>query len=120
VSSPRPVRVTIDLTPAQYRRLTAWAAQAGRDLGVVRVSLANVVRAFVATLGDPEVSAAIRFRLGEHVRPRGLSRAAAGEPGTLGDDRLPGDRRGELDGDPDRVPAGDGHSGGDGTGDPGR
>lgn len=59
----KPVRVTVDLTPAQYRRLNAWIAGTAEDIDVVRLSQADVVRAFVLALGNPDVDAALRIAL---------------------------------------------------------
>jgi hypothetical protein len=61
----KPVRVTVDLTPAQYRRLNAWIAETAADMDMVRLSLADVVRAFVLALGNPDVDAALRIALSQ-------------------------------------------------------
>ena len=61
----KPVRVTIDLTPAQYRRLNAWIAETAASIDVVKLSQADVVRAFVAVLGQPDVDAALRIALSQ-------------------------------------------------------
>jgi hypothetical protein len=61
----KPVRVTIDLTPAQYRRLNAWIAETAEDIDVVKLAQADVVRAFVQILGQPEIDAALRIALSQ-------------------------------------------------------
>lgn len=59
----KPVRVTVDLTPAQYRRLNAWIAETAAELDAVKLPLADVVRAMIASLGRPEIDAALRIAL---------------------------------------------------------
>jgi hypothetical protein len=61
----KPVRVTVDLTPAQYRRLNAWIAETAADIDVVKLSQADVVRAFVMSLGRPDVDKALRIALSQ-------------------------------------------------------
>jgi hypothetical protein len=46
------VRITLDLTPEQYRQLTAWASAAAVSLDVPRVSLADAVRAMIRVAAD--------------------------------------------------------------------
>ena len=61
----KPVRVTIDLTPAQYRRLNAWIAETAAEIDAVKLPLADVVRSFIAVLGQPDVDAALRIALSQ-------------------------------------------------------
>jgi len=42
---PKPVRITVDLSPEQYRALTEWTSRAAADLGVPRLTLADAIRA---------------------------------------------------------------------------
>jgi hypothetical protein len=51
-----PIRVTLDLTPAQHRKLKAWCNQAALDLELSQVALAPVLRVLgeLLTDGDPE------------------------------------------------------------------
>ena len=55
----------VDLTPAQYRRLNAWIAETAADIDVVKLSQADVVRAFVMSLGHPDVDKALRIALSQ-------------------------------------------------------
>jgi hypothetical protein len=48
----KPVRITLDLSPEQYRQLTAWADAAAVSLDVPRVSLADAVRAMIRVAAD--------------------------------------------------------------------
>ena len=51
----KPVRITLDLSPELYRKLTGWADEAAIALGVPRVSLADAVRAMIrVTADDPD------------------------------------------------------------------
>jgi hypothetical protein len=61
---PRPVRITVDLTPELYRKLTRWTAEATDELGAVKLPLADVVRAFIRAADDP----ATRARVVEELR----------------------------------------------------
>ena len=48
----KPVRITLDLSPEQYRQLTGWADAAAVSLDVPRVSLADAVRAMIRVAAD--------------------------------------------------------------------
>lgn len=41
----KPVRITIDLAPEQYRALTTWTTHAATELEIPRLTLADAVRA---------------------------------------------------------------------------
>lgn len=59
-----PVRVTVDLPPAEHAGLVQWCTQAAAELGMPRVSNQSVLRALVARLTrDPQLAAAIREQL---------------------------------------------------------
>ncbi|MDL4777875.1 hypothetical protein [Actinomadura xylanilytica] len=51
----KPVRITVDLTPELYRRLNRWTAEAAEEIDVVKVPLAEVMRAFIRAAEDPQV-----------------------------------------------------------------
>lgn len=56
----KPVRITVDLSPAAYRQLTDWSAEAAKELDIPRLSIADAVRAMVrATAADKGVSAMV-------------------------------------------------------------
>ena len=49
------VRITLDLSPEQYRQLTQWTDSAAVELDVPRVTLAEAVRAMIrATIEEPD------------------------------------------------------------------
>jgi len=58
-----PVRVSVDLDPAQYRELVAWCASAAAETGQPRITNAAVIRALVEALADTGISARIRAAL---------------------------------------------------------
>jgi hypothetical protein len=51
----KPVRITIDLTPELYRRLTRWTQDAAEEIDAAKLPLADVVRAMVRAAEDPNV-----------------------------------------------------------------
>jgi hypothetical protein len=51
----KPVRITIDLTPELYRRLTRWTQAAAEEIDAAKLPLAEVVRAMVRAAELPEV-----------------------------------------------------------------
>jgi hypothetical protein len=59
----KPVRITVDLTPEAYRRLTDWTKYAASDLGFVKLSIADVVRAMVGSLSVEEFEQEMRVAL---------------------------------------------------------
>jgi hypothetical protein len=59
----KPVRITVDLTPEAYRQLSAWTADTAADLGYVKYPIADVVRAMIAALGNPEFDQEMRVAL---------------------------------------------------------
>jgi hypothetical protein len=59
----KPVRITVDLAPEQYRHLTSWANQTAAEMDLAKLPLADVVRAMIRMLDDPEVRAKARGTL---------------------------------------------------------
>jgi hypothetical protein len=59
----KPVRITVDLAPEQYRRLTSWANQTAAEMDLAKLPLADVVRAMIRMLDDPEMGAKARRTL---------------------------------------------------------
>jgi hypothetical protein len=60
----KPVRITVDLSPEDYRRLTAWTTSTAAALDVPRVTSADAVRAMIrATADDPMISDVVTFIL---------------------------------------------------------
>ncbi len=60
----KPVRVSLDLTPALYEDLTGWGREAARRLGRPRVTNADVLRTLVRALLDrPELADEVIRRL---------------------------------------------------------
>ena len=56
----KPVRITIDLAPEQYRALTAWTSHAAGELEIPRLTLADAVRAMAKVVtADDGVSAEV-------------------------------------------------------------
>lgn len=49
----KPVRITVDLTPTQYRHLKTWTLQAAAEVGA-SVSLADVVRLLAGYLHEDQ------------------------------------------------------------------
>lgn len=57
---PKPVRITVDLSPEQYRALTEWTSTAAAELGVPRLTLADAIRAMAkVTAVDSSISAVV-------------------------------------------------------------
>ena len=55
----KPVRITLDLSPADYQALNRWLSSAGvaADIPISRLSLARGLRAMIhATVKDPVVN----------------------------------------------------------------
>ena len=78
-----PVRLSVDLAPAQYQAITAWPAESGipEAAGVLKVPTVEVFRALAAELlEDPDLQDRIRGRviaeLREQVAERARKRAA--------------------------------------------
>jgi hypothetical protein len=62
----KPVRITVDLNPEDYRKLAAWTTSTAAALDMPRVTSAEAVRAMIrATSGDPMVSDAVTSFLAE-------------------------------------------------------
>lgn len=62
----KPVRRTVDLSPAHHAELDAWCAETARQLGRARVTGQDVLRSLVAELLSDETTARkIRQRLAE-------------------------------------------------------
>lgn len=59
----KPVRITVDLTPEAYRQLTNWTKDTAADLGFMKLSLADVVRAMVNSLPVEEFDQEMRIAL---------------------------------------------------------
>lgn len=56
----KPVRITVDLAPVDYRYLKTWTGEAADALGVATVSGSDVMRGLLHTLrADPAVRAAV-------------------------------------------------------------
>jgi hypothetical protein len=56
----KPVRITIDLAPELYRRLTGWSNETAAELDLAKLPIADVVRAMVRLLDDPSVESKAR------------------------------------------------------------
>jgi len=55
-----PIRITVDLSPPDYQRLSDLAADIGRQAGIPRLALAKFIRALIETAGsDPAVTEAV-------------------------------------------------------------
>jgi hypothetical protein len=50
----KPVRITVDLYPEDYRLLSAWTTRAATELDVPRVTAADAVRAMVRVVALDE------------------------------------------------------------------
>lgn len=61
----KPVRITVDLTPELYRKLTRWSNEAAVELDVSKLPLADVVRAFIRLLDNPDIQDDVRDVLRE-------------------------------------------------------
>jgi hypothetical protein len=60
----KPVRQSVDLTPAEYRQLAEWRAAAAEEIGRAKVNSRDVFRALLARLlSDEELSRQIRTDL---------------------------------------------------------
>jgi DNA-binding CsgD family transcriptional regulator len=60
-SQPPMVRISVDLTPELYRRLTGWVMGAAVELEVAKLSIANTVRSMIiVTTEDTDVSNAVK------------------------------------------------------------
>lgn len=55
----KPVRITIDLAPELYRRMTQKASTLAEEIDAAKVSHADLFRATIRALDDPEVHARI-------------------------------------------------------------
>lgn len=62
----KPVRITVDLAPELYRRLNRWTADAAEEIDVVKLPIAEVMRAFVRAAEDPAVRDRILAELRQH------------------------------------------------------
>jgi hypothetical protein len=51
----KPVRITLDLAPELYRRLTRWTQDAAEEIDAAKLPLADVMRAMIRTAEQPEV-----------------------------------------------------------------
>lgn len=64
----KPVRITVDLTPELYRQLNRWTGEAAEEIDATKLPIAEVVRACIRALNDPEadeVRAAVIKKLRE-------------------------------------------------------
>lgn len=61
----RPVRVTVELQPAEHRDLRALCAGLADDLGAARVAGAEVFRALLSEIkADPDLRQRVMHRIG--------------------------------------------------------
>lgn len=51
----KPVRITVDLAPELYRRLTRETSSMAEEIDAAKVSHADLVRAMIRTLDDSDV-----------------------------------------------------------------
>jgi len=61
----KPVRITVDLAPELYRRMTQKAATMAEEIDAAKVSHADLVRATIRALDDADVHARIVAQLRE-------------------------------------------------------
>lgn len=61
----KPVRITVDLAPEAYRRLTRWTNDAAEEIDVAKLPLAEVARAAFRAMENPEVRARVLAELRE-------------------------------------------------------
>ena len=54
------VRITEDLSPGLYRKLSDYTIETGRDMGIVRLAQAEVIRAMIQVADNELVSGAVR------------------------------------------------------------
>jgi DNA-binding CsgD family transcriptional regulator len=54
------VRISVDLSPALYRKLAEYTARTGRDLGVTKLAQVEVVRAMIEAVDNDLVSSAVQ------------------------------------------------------------
>lgn len=76
----KPIRLSVDLTPAQYKELLAWPAEAGipEEAGVLKVPTVEVFRALTAELlAAPELQERIRARVLTELRAQEAAKARA-------------------------------------------
>jgi hypothetical protein len=55
----KPVRITVDLAPELYRRLTRWTGEVAEEIDAAKLPLADVMRAFIRASDDPAVHARV-------------------------------------------------------------
>jgi hypothetical protein len=60
----KPVRITVDLAPELYRRMTRTAADMAEEIDATKVSHADLIRATIRALDDEDV----RTRIVAHLR----------------------------------------------------
>lgn len=51
----KPVRITVDLAPELYRRLSRLTGQAAEEIDAAKVSTADLMRAYIRVSEDPDV-----------------------------------------------------------------
>lgn len=54
------VRISVDLSPALYRKLAEYTVRTGRDLGVTKLAQVEVVRAMIEAVDNDLVSSAVQ------------------------------------------------------------
>lgn len=63
----KPVKMTVDLSPIEHRKLRLWCAQTAADLELPEVAASEVVRVLVARLqSDADLAERIRADLAEN------------------------------------------------------